>query len=411
MTRWKSAAVWRRLLLGGALLLITGCSSLPFQREPTPPGRTTLSSPRVQLPAELLGNLFVVEAKWDKFGPYRFVIDTGSSVTLVSPALVKRYAAEARAGEGRTAGARVRVAGADGDVLELPTAALSRLELGGARFDNVPVLVYDCATLSAHLGVRIDGVLGFPLFRETLLTLDYSGRRLELQPADSVALVPGTMVAFEDGRKTPLVRLRLGDVQFAALIDSGSDADFSLNIAGLNPAFLVPPRDGALVATIAGERPQRVGRLRDPLQLGDQAFAQPVVELTDALSSLGGGALRHFTVTFDQASGPRVFATSRWSGATGGAAPQRGAEFHEIAGLLAGGVGGGGFARGAGRRARRRSRGAYQRRVGVGVESAPLRRGGRSPGGADADVPQWQHGIRSRGERVRVGAVARQSSG
>jgi hypothetical protein len=277
----------------------------------------------VQLPAELLGNLFVVEAKWDKFGPYRFVIDTGSSVTLVSPALVKRYAAEARAGEGRTAGARVRVAGADGDVLELPTAALSRLELGGARFDNVPVLVYDCATLSAHLGVRIDGVLGFPLFRETLLTLDYSGRRLELQPADSVALVPGTMVAFEDGRKTPLVRLRLGDVQFAALIDSGSDADFSLNIAGLNPAFLVPPRDGALVATIAGERPQRVGRLRDPLHLGDQAFAQPVVELTDALSSLGGGALRHFTVTFDQRR-DRVF-LQRAGGPVPPAAPRRSA--------------------------------------------------------------------------------------
>jgi hypothetical protein len=293
--RGSSAAGWRGLVLAGLLALWAGCSSLPFKREPVPPGRTTLPVPLVQVPAQVLGNLFVVEAKWDKFGPYRFVVDTGSSVTLMSPALVRRYGSE-----GRPGGAGVRVAGADGGALELTPATVPRIELGGVRFDNVPVLVYDCAALSAHLGVRIDGVLGFPLFRETLLTLDYPGGRMLLQPADTMALLPGTVVPFDDGNKTPLVRLRLGDIQFAALVDSGSDADFSLNPAGLDPAYASPPRDGALVATIAGDRPQRLARLRDSLQLGDQVFPRPVVELTDALSSLGGGALRHFTVTFDQ---------------------------------------------------------------------------------------------------------------
>jgi hypothetical protein len=312
---------WRRPALVLALLVLAGCTSIPFRREPTPPGRTTLSSPLVQLPAQLLGNLFVVEAKWDKFGPYRFVVDTGSSVTLMSPTLVKRYGEEVRPADARVAGGRVRVAGADGGVLELPAAAVSRLELGEARFENVPVLVYDCSTLSSHLGVRIDGVLGFPLFRETLLTLDYPGRRLLLQPADSAALVPGSVVPFDDGRKTPLVRLRLGDVQFAALVDSGSEADFSINPAGLSPAYATPPREGTLVATLAGDRSQRVARLRDPLQLGDQVFPRPIVELTDALSSLGGGALRHFTLTFDQRR-DRLF-LQRVGGALSAAAPRR----------------------------------------------------------------------------------------
>ena len=189
---------WRRPALGVALLLLAGCASIPFRREPTPPGRTTLATPLVQLPAQILGNLFVVETKWDKFGPYRFVVDTGSSVTLMSPALVKRYAEEVRSADVRGGGGRVRVGGADGGVLELPAAAVSRIELGEARFENVPVLVYDCATLSSHLGIRIDGVLGFPLFRETLLTLDYPGSRLLLQPADSTALVPGSVVPFDD---------------------------------------------------------------------------------------------------------------------------------------------------------------------------------------------------------------------
>jgi hypothetical protein len=40
----------------------------------------------------LLGNTLIVEAKWDRFGPYHFLIDTGSAVTLVTPELAARYA-------------------------------------------------------------------------------------------------------------------------------------------------------------------------------------------------------------------------------------------------------------------------------------------------------------------------------
>jgi predicted metalloprotease with PDZ domain len=54
------------------------------------------------------------------------------------------------------------------------------------------------------------------------------------------------------------------------------------------------------VGTIAGEREQRVGRLDEPLMLGDHVFSQPVVDLTDELSAIGGGTLRYFRVTFDQ---------------------------------------------------------------------------------------------------------------
>ena len=35
--------------------------------------------------------------------------------------------------------------------------------------------------------------------------------------------------------------------------------------------------------------------------IGDYTVEQPVVDLTDELTSVGGGLLRHFTVTFDQA--------------------------------------------------------------------------------------------------------------
>jgi hypothetical protein len=277
-------------------LLFSGCSTRASRRPPQP-GRTTMGSPLVILPAQAIGNFLLIEAKWDRFGPYRFLIDTGSSVTLITPALARRYAGNDAPHPNSP---RVRVTSADGSVTELPRSSLRGIELGDARFENVDVLVYDCAPLSAHLGVRIDGVLGFPLFRETLLTLDYPGQRVLLQPARNAPLVPGTIIGFDDARKTPLINVRLGDRSLVALIDSGSDAFFTLNPIGIAPQFAFGPTVGATIGTIAGDRTQMIGRLGETLAIGDYRFHQPIVEITDELSAIGGGMLKHFSVSFDQ---------------------------------------------------------------------------------------------------------------
>lgn len=294
-----SAAGWRRMLLLtlalGWLLAATGCHM--FRREMPRPGRTTLEAPLVIVPAVTMSNYLIVQGKWDKRGPYNFLIDTGASVTLVSPELAERYAAK-NAQPPTTP--LVRVKSADGDTALLTAATLRRIGLAGARFDNVQVLVYDCAAISAHLGIKIDGVLGFPLFRETLLTLDYPQSRVLLQRRSAASLVPGSPIAFNNDRKTPIIPLRLGDQTFVALIDSGSDAMLSLNPAGLDLAYRVPPRVGATVATLGGEREQHIGRLAQSLQIGEYTVEQPVVDLTDELTSIGGGLLKYFTVTFDQ---------------------------------------------------------------------------------------------------------------
>lgn len=278
-------------------LLVASCT-VPSFRRPLVPGRTTFGSPLVILPAQRISNYLVVEAKWDRNGPYHFLVDTGSSVTLVTPALAKRYPGRE---ELAASGPRVRVTSADGSVAELPEASLRRIELGAAHFDDVRALVYDCAPLSAHLGVKIDGVLGFPLFRETVLTLDYPGSRVLLQPARTAPLVPGTIIAFDDARKTPLIHVRLGERSLVALIDSGSDATFSLNPVGVDPRFAFGPVAGATIGTLAGDRTQKIGRLDETIAIGDQTFPRPIVETTDELSAIGGGLLQHFAVTFDQA--------------------------------------------------------------------------------------------------------------
>jgi hypothetical protein len=258
----------------------------------------------VTLPGHLIGNVLVVEDKWDKFGPYRFVIDTGSSVTLVSPELARRYKAK---GSPPFDEPQVRVRAAGGGFALLSPVTLRRLDLGDARFEYVPALVYDCADLSAQFGVRIDGILGFPLFRNAVLTLDYPNERIVLRSKIPDDGLPGEVILFNNVDKTPLIPISLGDREFAALIDSGSAAAIDINPAGLKLAFSFGPVPGPAVSTLAGDRVPMVGRLSGVVRFGSFDVPQPVAELTDELSSLGGGILSHFTITFDQRHNAAIF--------------------------------------------------------------------------------------------------------
>lgn len=284
------------LLILACAVLSSGCLSL--RRTAPRPGRTIFKEPTTTVPARVIGNLLIVETKWDRHGPYRFLVDTGSSVTHVTPELANRYVAEDFP---PPPGSLIRVRSSTGESIELPPTTLKQIALGDVTFRYVPAVIYDCATLSAHLGIKIDGILGFPLFRDTLLTLDYPNSRVILaqrQPAPP--LLPGSTIPFNNPNKTPLIPLQLGETTFFALIDSGSDAPLSLNPIGLDPTFAVAPRPGATIGTLTGDHTQQIARLADTVHIGDYAIPRPIVDVTDELSALGGRVLRHFTLTFDQ---------------------------------------------------------------------------------------------------------------
>ncbi len=255
------------------------------------------------LPARIVSNFFVVESKWDDGRTYRFVIDTGSTATLVTPDLAKRFGLKPK----EPAPAKVRVRSANGGEIELEPVTLRRLSLGEAAFERVPALVFDLTALSDHLGIHLDGIIGFPIFRDTLLTMDYPGEQLIIAPIPMFPPAPkpqprASTIAFNGEQNTPLIPVQMGTESFIVLIDSGSDGSLSLNPAGLHPRFVNGPRAGTLISSLQGDRRQLTGRLLQDVLVGTHTVEQPIVDLTDQLSSLGGEFLKNFTITFDQRS-------------------------------------------------------------------------------------------------------------
>jgi hypothetical protein len=290
------------LLAGAGLALAPGCASI--RSAISRPGSTRLAEPLVVLPAERHGNLLLLEVKWDRSGPYRFLIDTGSSTTLVSPDFAKRYGQKSTQ---PAATPDVIVSNARGNARPLPSTTIRRIELGDARFDEVPAVILDCEPISLALGVRVDGILGFPFFRETVLTLDYPASQVRLARQTASHERPGTTISFNNLRKVPTIPIRVGDASPLVLIDSGSDGPLSLNPVGLALNFAVSPRPGGLVSTLTGDEPRTFARLAGSVRMGDLTLDRPVTQLTGGLSAIGGGVLQNFTVTFDQAHNEVTF--------------------------------------------------------------------------------------------------------
>ncbi|MBI2513764.1 MAG: aspartyl protease family protein [Opitutae bacterium] len=305
MIRFTRVALWT---LAAALWIAagTGCANLPFGRGP---GKTVVETKAATLPARVLSNYFIVEAEQTDGTVRRFLIDTGSTATFVSRGLAKAIGEKNRDGAKRT----VPVRSANNGEITLETVTLKRLQLGDAKFDRVAALVYDFEELSSHLGVTIDGLIGFPVFRDVLLTLDYPNAKLVLAPNRPGGVLPrstarAAVIAFNNEQSTPFIPVQLGNESFVVLVDSGSDGGLQLNPVGLHPRFAFGPRAGTLVSSISGDRPQQVGRLGQNLLLGTHTVEQPVVDVTDQLSSIGGELLRHFAVTFDQRRNYATFA-------------------------------------------------------------------------------------------------------
>ena len=105
-------------------------------------------------------------------GPFQFAIDTGTSTTAITAELAKQLGmANSPIGPVTTGGAQV----------DVTAGILPSFQIGGARIDNLPVIVADFFTmLSNAIGTKLDGIVGYNFLRNYKVALDYPNETLSL---------------------------------------------------------------------------------------------------------------------------------------------------------------------------------------------------------------------------------------
>src|SRR6185436_20298847 len=134
------------------------------------PDRSHIPAAPVNVEMGRSGHIPVVAVKINGRGPYRFGLDTGGAGSAridsaLAASLGLKSVGQARAGD---------PSGKNMQTVDL--VQVKSIEIGGARFEGV-IAPIRSETLRWK-GEPIVGILGFNLFRDCLLTLDFPGNRL-----------------------------------------------------------------------------------------------------------------------------------------------------------------------------------------------------------------------------------------
>jgi Aspartyl protease len=269
-----------RLGASFAILLSASVLSLPAQT-------ITHSAPMI----ERYGKPYVMVTINGR-GPYRFIIDTGTGAdAFVSPELANELqlptAMEAILSDpSRQGGERV------------PIVLVQSIQLAGVEFSWVKAIKH---TVTVEAG-SCQGILGFTLFHDYLLTLDFPNRQVLLSEG---ALKPDgekTVLPFRLPYGVPIASLRVNGQIVEAQFDSGGGGLTLPEGLAAHQRWEVPPVVFATGHTLTSRFDIKAAKLDGDVKVGKYTFTHPVVEVHPAfpLVNFGSPPMQSFAITFDQ---------------------------------------------------------------------------------------------------------------
>jgi len=295
------------LISGIAITCAASANPVESERYSSKAPRTVLPAGDVIVPMTLHEAQPVIEVMVNGQGPFKFLFDTGAGGhRRISAALADRLGL-AESGEVTTGDP----SGQNRQTLKL--AAVQSISIGKAEFHDLELVRRDSKqVIDKDRG--IDGILGFGVFAECLITLDYPGKRFVMArgelPADG-------SVAYTDDNGVPQIPISVGGVEVEADVDSGSMGNVA--VPGSVADKLKLKREPVVVGKASTGFNQfeiRQAPLDGELRVGGQVLRDPSIEIFDIFprANIGGQFLRNFSLAIDQPNKRLRFAASGEAG-------------------------------------------------------------------------------------------------
>lgn len=245
-----------------------------------PPKVTDLGSSVVRVPMVGTKTLPLIEVKINGKGPYKFLFDTGANVTILQTRVIEELKLLNLKPVGK------------------PILELKDLQIGNAHFRELLVAARDWDE-------KIDGVLGFSVFADCLLTIDYPKQKFILRQG-TIPKANGkdifNYLLLADGG-LPGIEATFGNESIRLLIDTGSSKGvivsekFASKLSFAN-GFAAGPN----METVATPKSRsKIGKLAGNMQIGIHRFIQPTIYVrNEEFPTIGSKILQDFVLTFDQ---------------------------------------------------------------------------------------------------------------
>ncbi len=249
----------------------------------------------VDVPMSFYGNRPVIEVMVNGKGPFLFLIDTGAAgMARADASLVERLGLSIVGQESSSdAGNKTQAV--------LNEVKFDTLSIKDLQFRDVTAYSrnYNTATYLS----RIDGILGFDIFADYLLTLDYPNRKVRIERGALPKPNGKQILNFQMIEGNPAIDIFIGGIKTTALVDSGNIRGVDLSSAFLKKIPLVSfPRIIGKGSSVSGEYDVKEVQLQETLSIGTFAFPEPSVTFSDVFEeiNIGSTLLREFAVTFDR---------------------------------------------------------------------------------------------------------------
>ncbi|HJZ82965.1 MAG TPA: retropepsin-like aspartic protease, partial [Pyrinomonadaceae bacterium] len=238
-----------------------------------------------------------VEVELNGQGPFAFMIDTGAGMqadidTAVAAQLGLRP--NGRVISGDPSGENDRA---------VETARIDSIAFGGAEFRNVTAVVRPQRITKDYPDIH--GILGFALFTDYLLTLDYPAMQVRLARGALPAANGADILNVEIENRIPVIEIAIGKIRLRAHVDSGNFvAGFILPEEIVEQLQLLSrPVNVGGARSVSNRIELKQAQLKDTIHLGRFDFPQATITFP-ALSdtNVGFKVLSEFALTFDQKS-------------------------------------------------------------------------------------------------------------
>jgi hypothetical protein len=249
-----------------------------------------------QIPLRASGSRVTLDVTVNGQGPFVFGLDTGASgAAWVTRALVEKLNLPVVDGTVISDGSGSKGRPADG-------ARIRSISLGTVSFNELTAIVLGEGPAPGREG-DVYGTLGFELFKDYVVTLDYPGQQLRIATGELPVADGKRVLNYRLEQGAAYIPVDIGGVVLEASIDSGNMGGVLLPLSLSSKVPLrAPLQQAGKVASALNEFDLYRGELDGDLRIGEIAISGPTVFFSDFVQApnVGRGVIRSFAVTFDQ---------------------------------------------------------------------------------------------------------------
>lgn len=287
MVRWWAAVVALTAIQSGAFAAGEDQPE-PLRVRP----KTTQIDDLVEVPFDADHAPPMIDVLINAKGPFRMAVDTGARSVILDDDVATALGMGAR----RTV--EMQLPGGEKPTKE-QAVSIGSIVIGDAMFSDFEGIVIDYDMVYGGTRQR-DGTIGFPLFQDCLLTIDYARGVVRLEMGELPMFNDNNILSFMKDAGVPTIEAEIQLMPHRFAVDTGRASALTLP-DWLREKVKLLDRDGRSRRAVMSDAPEdgRGAKADSTLRIGYYRLVEPPVHFVAQEAAIGHDSLRHFALTFD----------------------------------------------------------------------------------------------------------------